>query len=381
VKWRERYLAFNQLLSPKHNIMKRLAFPFALLLMSITTAHSQGCVAIRNLAGFGSFASLGYAQTQNTWSLDINNRYFQAYDLYEGKTHKGYDSINIYEYMINFELSHVLKNGWSFSLDVPIASNAIVSRAEHASGERHSTHAFGVGDIRFAVYKWLFNTNVPRKGNIQIGLGIKLPTGNYRTEDYFYDNPNDKTAKDLAPVNVAIQLGDGGTGITTELNSFYIFSRMLSIYGNFFYLINPKNTNGVPAFPPNVVPPDALALFHAATSDVNSVPDNYTARGGANFTFGKLVGTAGLRYEGAPAHDLFGKNDGLRRVGHIFSVEPGIQYKLNNSFLYCFVTIPVDRVTLQTTPDKRITEITGQYSITAGHFAKALFYLGYTFTF
>ena len=143
----------------------------------MTAAHSQGCVAIRNLAGFGSFASLGYAQTQNTWSLDMNNRYFQAYDLYEGKTHKGYDSINIYEYMINFELSHVLKNGWAFSLDVPIASNTIVSRVEHASGERHSTHAFGIGDIRFTVYKWLLNTNVPRKGIYKLALGLNCRQG------------------------------------------------------------------------------------------------------------------------------------------------------------------------------------------------------------
>jgi len=362
--------------------MKRLIFPMIMSLFFAIAAQSQGCVAIRNLAGFGSFASLGYAQTQNTWSLDVNNRYFQAYDVFEGKTNKGGDdSINLYEYMINFELSHVLKNGWSISLDVPIASNTVVSRAEHASGERHSTHAFGIGDVRFTVYKWLLNTNVPRRGNIQVGLGIKLPTGNYKTEDYFYDNPNDKNAKDLAPVNVAIQLGDGGTGITTELNSFYIFNKMVSIYGNFFYLINPKNTSGVAAFPPNILPAPAIALFHATTYDVNSVPDNYTLRAGANFTFGKLVGTAGLRYEGAPAHDLFGQNDGLRRVGHIFSVEPCVQYKFKRSFVYGFVTIPVDRATIQTVPDKRITEITGQYMITPGHFAKALFYLGYTFTF
>ncbi|MGH2647089.1 MAG: hypothetical protein ACRDE8_05950 [Ginsengibacter sp.] len=182
-------------------------------------------------------------------------------------------------------------------------------------------------------------------------------------------------------MNVAIQLGDGGTGITTQMNMYYIFNPHISLYGNFFYLISPKDVNGVAAWPPGLLPPEAVALFHATTYDVNSVPDNYSMRGGANFTFDKLVLTAGLRYEGAPAHDLIGKDDGLRRVGHIFSVEPGIQYKFKKSFLYGFVTIPVDRATIKTLPDKEQAAITGQTSITPGHFANYIVYLGYSFNF
>ena len=344
--------------------------------------YSQGCVAIRNLAGFGRFAQLRYGQSNYKWMLDINNRYFEAYNLFEGKENTGYsDSINLYEYTLNLQLSHVMNNGWSYSLDVPIASNKITSRLEHASGFRHSTHAYGIGDIRFTLYKWLFNSNVIRKGNIQAGLGIKFPTGNYHTEDYFYNDPANPSAKVLAPVNVAIQLGDGGTGITTEINTFYIFNHRFSIYGNFFYLINPKDQNGVSAFPPNALPPFVATLFHSTTNDVNSVPDNYTMRGGANFTFKRFVGTAGLRYEGAPSHDLIGQNDGLRRVGHIFSAEPGVQYKFNRSILYSFVTVPVDRATIKTVPDKRQEAITGQPAITPGHFANVLVFIGYTFIF
>jgi len=279
-------------------------------------------------------------------------------------------------------LSHVLKDGWSFSLDVPIASNTASSRAEHASGYRHSTHAYGVGDIRFTVYKWLFDPkNIASKGNIQLGLGIKFPTGNYHTEDYFYDDPTNPSAKVLAPVNVAIQLGDGGTGIITQLNAFYIFNPSFSMYGNFFYLISPKDENGVSSWPPNVLPASVAALFSQTTNDVNSVPDNYTMRAGVNYTVNKVVGTLGLRYEGAPAHDLIGKDDGLRRVGHIFSTEPGLQYKFKKSILYSFVTIPIDRATVQTVPDKRQEAITGQYTITPGHFANELLFVGYAFTF
>jgi hypothetical protein len=365
--------------------MKKITF--LLISFSIFTgyAKSQGCVAIRNLAGFGAFAQLGYGQSTDKWMMDINNRYFNAWKFLEGKTNispaSHSDDIDLYEYQMDIGLSRILDHGWSLGLDVPILSNRVSSNAEHASGDRHSTYAYGLGDIRFTVNKWLLKTDIVRKGNIQFGLGLKFPTGNYHTEDYFYTDPNDKSYKELAPVNVAIQLGDGGLGIITELNAFYIFSKTTSLYGNFFYLISPKDENGVASWPPGILPPDAITLFHEATYDVNSVPDNYTMRGGANFTFDRLVATAGLRYEGAPAHDLIGKDDGLRRVGHIFSAEPGIQYKFKKSFLYSFVTLPLERATIETVPDKTMAAITGTNSITPGHFANYLFFIGYTFTF
>jgi len=94
-----------------------------------------------------------------------------------------------------------------------------------------------------------------------------------------------------------------------------------------------------------------------------------------------FVAVAGLRYEGAPSHDLIGENDGLRRVGHIFSIEPGINYKFKKSFLYAYVTLPVDRRTIETVEDKRQAAITGIYTITPGHFANVVFFFGYAFTF
>lgn len=356
-------------------------------MLSLITAYaqSQGCIAIRNVTGLAQFAQLGYEQTTEKWSLDINNRAFKAYHFLEGTKNITPSDLNsgvtLYEYTMNFELSRVLDKGWVISLDMPISSNKTSGPLEHASGESHTTHAFGLGDMRFTVYKWLLNTDVYHKGNIQFGLGIKFPTGNYHTEDYFYSSATDKTFKELAPVNVAIQLGDGGTGIITQLNTFYIFNPHISMYANFFYLISPKDVNGVATWPPGLLDSATSALFHKTTYDVNSVPDNYSIRGGANFTFNKLVLTAGLRYEGAPAHDLIGQNDGLRRVGHIFSVEPGINYKFKKSYLYGYVTLPVDRRTIETVPDERLTAITGMNSITPGHFANYIVYLGYSFTF
>ena len=58
-----------------------LAIPILFLCFE---SKSQGCVAIRNLAGFGQFAALGYKETKNEWMLDINNRYFHATQSFRG---------------------------------------------------------------------------------------------------------------------------------------------------------------------------------------------------------------------------------------------------------------------------------------------------------
>ncbi|MFI5154799.1 MAG: hypothetical protein ACHQEM_01350 [Chitinophagales bacterium] len=357
--------------------MKRI-IPILLTVNFLATMiHGQGCIAIRNLAGFGQFAQLGYGDSHDTWMFDISNRYFHSWNLYSGKEQIGADGVNLYEYSMNLNLSHYMKKGWSYSVDLPIA----VNKATVGQGPYNAIHAVGIGDIRITGYKWILNTEKYQRGNIQVGLGVKLPTGNYHYEDYYYLDPNSASQKILAPVNVAIQLGDGGTGITTEINAYYLFSNKFSVNANLFYLISPRDVNGVASTPPEFLDDSTKALMSATTTDVNSVPDNYTLSAGGNYTFGKLVGSMNLRFEGAPAHDLFGDNDGLRRVGYIFSVQPGLQYKFSRSFLYVFTSFPVVRATIKTVPDERQEAITGKPFITPGHFANWLVYFGYAFTF
>jgi hypothetical protein len=110
------------------------------------------------------------------------------------------------------------------------------------------------------------------------------------------------------------------------------------VYTNFFYLISPVNVNGVSSLTPGVAPNQ---VWVATTNDVNSVPDNYTLRAGGNYTFDRLVFTSGIRYEGAPAYDLFGKRRAAQS-GYIFRGTRN-EYKFKSSFLYTFVTIPLSR--------------------------------------
>jgi hypothetical protein len=79
------------------------------------------------------------------------------------------------------------------------------------------------------------------------------------------------------------------------MNAYYFINQNINLYGDFFYLISPKDQNGVASWPSGLLDPATAALFQKATYDVNSVPDNYTLRAGDNFLFGNFALTGGLR--------------------------------------------------------------------------------------
>jgi len=336
---------------------------FIPMLYSIS-AESQGCIMVHNISGFGQYNLTDNAFSTSDWQLNINNRYFKAFRDFKGaddqKTPAQDESI-VRSFTTDITLSRLLKNGWSMDLSIPFASNSRFADKEHGGPgtERHTTHTFGLGDIRFTVYKWLLNPSVSQKGNVQLGLGIKLPTGDYKYQDYFYKND---TTKILAPVNASIALGDGGTGIITELNTFYFFKSTISFYGNFYYLINPRDQNGVSTSTWRA--PASLDIM--TTADVYSIPDVYSLRAGFNFDFKKFALSAGLRDEGVPVHDLIGNNHGLRRPGHNLSFEPGIIYKMKKISMYVYVPAIISRRIKQNPTDALATEITGVYRIGAG---------------
>jgi hypothetical protein len=346
--------------------MKRLAlFLFASILFN-EAVKSQGCIMVRNISGFGQYNLADNAFTTSDWQININNRYFKAYRDFKGthdqKTPKNNESI-VKSYTLDMTISRLFKNGWSVDLSLPLAANSRSATLEHGGlgTPRHTTHTFGLGDIRLTGYKWLLKPTVTQKGNIQVGLGIKFPTGDYKYQDYFYRNDSTKV---LAPVNASIGLGDGGTGIITELNTFYFISssNKISFYGNFYYLTNPRDQSGVSTT--NGKTPTALQIKVGA--DVYSIPDIYSMRAGFNFNFSKLAFSAGLRDEGVPVHDLIGGSNGLRRPGHNLSFEPGLLYKMKKTSLYVYWPVIISRKILQNPTDALITKYTGVYTIGAG---------------
>ena len=350
------------------------------LVASLEKTTAQGCVAIRSTGGFCSAGPHAQVDTASKWQFTVNNRYFKSFRHYIGTEQQkqrqvlGNEVIN-HQYTLDMGIYRLLNARWSLMVDVPILDNSRSQTYTQSSLlHRFSTHSFGVGDIRFAVYRWMLDPLKMPKGNVQVGLGLKLPTGAYNYQDYFKTSDSTQT---YGPVDQSIQLGDGGTGITLEINAFYNFSSAFSVYGNFYYLCNPRDQNGTSNA--HGATPSASSILNG--SNIMSVPDQYMARAGFNWMTSQFTFSAGMRDECLPVHDLTGGSDGFRRPGYIISAEPGITYSLSKVSLYAFVPIALVRNRTQSVPDKITTALTGVYTHGDAAFADYVVNIGANFRF
>jgi hypothetical protein len=366
--------------------MRLILLSFVLAIVVNYNASAQGCVAIRSTGGFCTAEQSEKAGiNQSGWFFNSNVRYFKSFRHFSGseeqkhRVEEGTEVIN-HNVSIDLTLTRILNNRWSIAFNLPVISNARSSMYEHygntskSPNARQSTHSFGVGDVRFSAYYWLIDPAKQPKGNIQAGLGIKLPTGDYRYQDYFKKND---TTSVLGPVDQSIQLGDGGTGFTTEINAYYHISRTVSLYGNFYYLINPREQNGVSSA--RGATPSASAIKNG--SAVMSVPDQFMVRAGANFIVNNFMFSAGVREECLPARDLVGGSNGFRRPGYIISVEPGVTYNIKKVSVYAFVPVALDRNRTQSVPDKITSDLSGKKTIGDAAFADYAINIGCSFRF
>ena len=321
---------------------------------------AQGCVAIRSTGGVCTMDHGEQTDTLSKWEFNANNRYFKSFRHFVGtkeqkqRIAQGSEVIN-HDYTLDLTPTYHLNKWWSFSMDVPVIANSRSSLYEHDGKNRFSTHAFGLGDIRFTAYRWVLDPAKMPKGNIQFGLGIKLPTGDYKYQDIFHKN--DSTLI-LGPVDQSIQLGDGGTGFSTEMNAYYNFSKHFSAYSNLYYLVSPREQNGTLTSRGGT--PSATSIKNG--SFVMSVPDQYMIRVGANYTAKSLTASLGFRDECLPVHDLIGGSKGFRRPGYILSAEPGLTYNFKKVSVYAFVPVAFQRNRTQSVADKIQTQLTGVYT-------------------
>ena len=273
--------------------MKKNIFIISVLLLSSSFSFSQGCIPLRSISGFGQYNFTDNAYSSSEWQLNFTNRYFKSFRDFREKqdlhTPPENESVNKV-YTMDISIDKLFHHGWSASLEFPITAAGRTSSVEHGgfNTPRHTTHAFGMGDLKITAYKWLLLPSANQKFNIQVGVGLKFPTGDYKVQDYFYRND---TTKVLSAVNPSIQLGDGGTGIITELNTFYAINKTISVYGDFYYLTNPRNQNG--ALYDFGKDPTPLQL--QANSINTSVPDFFSIHAGINININQLSFSAAIR--------------------------------------------------------------------------------------
>src|SRR5690606_33569242 len=271
---------------------------------------------------------------------------------------------------MDFSATYGISSRWYANMILPFVYHHRTSMYEHGGnppnglGERHATTASGLSDIRFSAGYWLFNPEKSHKANYALALGVKLPTGNYKATDTFYNQGPDKNEDREAVVDQSIQPGDGGFGFTAEVQGFQALGSKFMLVTNLYYLFNPQETNGV------------------ATRNGSSefaCPDQFAARIGA-FYMTPLKGATlflGGRIEGVPATDLIGSSAGYRRPGYAVSVEPGVGYNFGNVSLNLTVPLAVYRNRTQSFEDKERTRLTGTYRHGDAAFANYLINLGF----
>lgn len=333
-----------------------------LLLLSCSAVHllnAQGCVAIRGGSSCGTNLGRGANLMQGELLLGTGFRYFESFRHFRGgeeehnRIEEGTQVIND-SYFLDLSLNYGITDRLYASVVLPFVSHKRSSMYEHGGNppnglaDRHTTASSGLGDMRLGLGYWLFDPAKSHGFNYALGLGVKLPTGKYDYTDTFYNQGENRDESVEGVVDQSIQPGDGGTGITLDIQGYQTLSGSFLLATNFYYLFNYQETNGV--------------LTRRGNSEF-SCPDQYAAQIGAyyNTGLGGLSTYLGGRLEGVPASDLIGGSDGYRRPGYVISVEPGLNFGTSRFVFNLSVPIALVRNRTQSFEDKVRTEERGTY--------------------
>ena len=341
------------------------------------TINAQGCVAIRHFS-----CSMGNELESNLlgkgdFQVGMNYRYFKSFRHFKGteeepdRVSNNTEVIN-YSHSWDFSLNYGLTDRLYAGITIPTVLNERSSLYEHGREERHKTFSRGLADIRLGVGYWLFDPVDHVNGNLALGLGLKLPTGNYNATDVFY-NVGPEGSPQVRPVDQSIQPGDGGFGFTADFQFYQAISTNLFVYGGGFYLFNPKETNGIRTFRETLSP-------ILENESVMSVPDQFALRIGLGYSLSQnFSASLGARFEGVPVEDVLGGSGGFRRPGNVLSIDPGISYMKNNFSINLNVPVAVRRNRPQSVTDLETQIATGEPRNGDAAFADYLINLGISY--
>jgi len=345
--------------------MKPLLFIAACMLLLCHTASSQGCVAVRQMGGVTAMCpSSSYNLGKGDFQLGVNYRHFHSWRHFVGTqeqpqrqvTGGGHDAegndrgdaVNIYSHAVDFNLSYGLTNRIQLNLTVPWVHNersqVLKTTTPIRDTFRYSLYAKGIGDVRMSVNYWLIDPAKAHKGNVMIGAGVKLATGNYAATDNHVPQA-DGTFKDFVVVDQAIQPGDGGVGFSLELQGFRQLTKAVSAFANGYYLFNPRESNGTY----KSAPKKGLEGY-----EIYASPDQYFGRVGVMASVLKqqnLTLSLAGRMEGIPAYDAFGGQVAYRRPGYVMAVESGVTYRTGEHSFSLFVPYNFKKNRIQSAAD------------------------------
>ena len=368
----------------------------AFLVLGISNAKAQGCVAVRGFGGCGVAGGSGLALAPKQWQVGANYRYFESFRHFKGDEEQ-YDRLVKQTQVINYSNTIDISASMGLTLRTQLNVNLPVSYTDRSSyyehggqtttfpGARRTSTSAGIGDARIGVSTWLWNPVSHTKSNLMLGVGLKLPTGNWNVQDSFYNvKVTDTSSRQTVyrPVDQSIQLGDGGLGLSLEMQGFWEMAEGLYAYGNAFYILNPRGVNGTMTNrrASIVVPGNPVAQVFT-NEYMCSVADQYAARLGF-LSQSQLHGLSfswGARLEGVPVRDLVGESYGFRRPGYTIAAEPGVTYMKGKTTVNFNMPIALYRIRKQSVTDKEVQDATGVARNGDAAFADYLISLGVTY--
>ena len=285
-----------------------------------TPSSAQGCILLRQTAPL--FGTTGSGQTDvGTWTLVFTGRTSTA-DIHYNGTERQRQRETEGTYVVNRQNSLTATIGYQLSPRVSLmasvpfieASWGIPSPRAGGPAARANENARGLGDITTLARVSLFNPQTTyRTWNLQIGGGVKLPTGNNTATDVFPDgNGNNNLPR---YVDISVHPGDGGWGAIVDLQGYKSMGRFTA-FGSGTWLANPRNTGT--ASRGNLV-------TNTNPSNINTVSDQFVFRTGTTVAITRQIAASiAWRMEGVPRYDAFGRSDGFRRPGVEMYWEPGV---------------------------------------------------------
>ncbi len=363
--------------------MKKYLYSFILMLSLLAYAHKaaigQGCVAVRQMGGINPLSTSGYTLPKGEIQLGVSYRYFHSFRHFVGTDEKpfrqhtqgGFDengnekgnAVNIYSHAVDLNLSYAISDRFQVNIAIPYVHNERSQvlatelgdfveidgemRRQTLKGTRYSVFAQGIGDIRISGNYWLFDPKKELKGNLMIGLGVKLNNGSHTRRDdaIALDPKTNEVITTNVVMDQAIQPGDGGVGFSVEVQGFRQLFKGISGFANGYYLFNPRESNGTFKSAPKA----GLEGYNIYAS-----PDQYFGRVGVMGSILKsrdLTLSLAARFEGIPAYDAFGGQVAYRRPGYVGAIEPGASYRIGKHSVSLFVPFNVIRNRIQSAAD------------------------------
>jgi hypothetical protein len=332
-------------------------------MLSIPRVYGQGCIVSRSNGEQGGPESEGGYLAPGDWNFGVGYRHQFSYIHFVGPTEQTYrtqlgtqveNKINLE----NFNATYQISSRFSITADIPL-----LTASRHTNNSPIVYTSAGIGDTSVLAQGWIWDPREKSGGNVQLGIGLLLPTGKDNVQNTYSLNGVTTTAL----VDYSIQPGQGGWGIPWEWVAYKNW-RGSQLYFNGSYTMMTKDLG---ARRSNTNNPITMTQFNAVT-------DQYLLEGGVAHPVRKVKGLSvlfGPRMEGVPAKNLLpvGDNLGFRRPGFAVSVEPGIQYAKDGNVFSITIARAIYRDRTRSVPD----------ILTGGHgdaaFANWVWLANYTF--